>query len=203
MKKRPILCTAALVAAMALTMSSTADAGEFHSEVSHSVIVGSQIGEDVITVKAGTIKCGNISYPGTASSATSTTISVQLRFHECKAFGFINTQIDEGFCEFEYSGDNNRLNLWCGVAPIEVTAFNCWETIGSQSGIEGVTYTNTGAGGGRNVDVSTSLTGLTYTQHSKSFPGCTNGTFTNGTWSGSSTLTAVNTFAEPVGLWRQ
>jgi hypothetical protein len=51
------------------------------------------------------------------------------------------------------------------------------------------------------VTATANLSGIKYTQESKSFPGCANGTFTNGTHKGSATVVGTNTTGEAVGIW--
>jgi len=47
------------------------------------------------------------------------------------------------------------------------------------------------------------VSGIKYTQDSKSFPGCTNGTFTNGTFVGEGLARGQNTTGEQVGIWKE
>jgi hypothetical protein len=197
------LIVSAAMATIAL-LPATASAVNFHTETGHSVIVGSDVGGgDVFTFKAGTLKCGNISYSGTASSATFEVMTVVVSFQECTAFGFINTPVDSNFCEYRFWASSNFFDIRTCVPPITITAFNCWVTVDAQNWLEGLTFKNGGAGSGRYIEIATNVTGIKYTQHSKSFPGCTNGTFTDGKYTGLTTLTSINTSAEPKGLWRE
>jgi hypothetical protein len=192
------------VLAMSALSASAASAGEFHSEVAHTTLTGSQIGEDVFNVTAGTVKCKEATYSGTQSSATTTTVTVKPAYSECTAFTFVGATIDVGTCEYEFSGDNTKVNIVnCGSTPITVTAFNCWVTVGNQNGLESVAYTNEGAGTSRDVKVAVNISNVTYTQHSKSFPGCSNSTMNNGSYIGEATVRGFNTEGAQVGVWRQ
>jgi hypothetical protein len=194
----------ALAAVMAMAaFASSASAAEFHSEVAHTQITGSQIGTDVFTVNAGTVKCTEATYSGTQTTGvTATEVSVVPAYSGCTAFGFVSTPIDVNGCKYQFTPNANPyLHIICSGSPITVTAFNCYVKVASQTVNSGVTYTNTGAGTARDVDVKVSLSGLTYSQESKSFPGCSNGTFTNGTYTGEATVKGANTAGTQVGIW--
>lgn len=192
------------VLAMGALSASPASAGDFHSELStDTVIKGEQIGTDVLTVNAGTVKCNEAKYTGNQSGATATTTKVTPEYTECTAFGFINTNIDSKQCTYEFSGDNNDVVIACPAGePITVTAFNCWVTISSQTTKStGVTYINTGAGTTRHVRSTESLE-VHVVQHSKSFPGCSGGT-SFGKWTKEKTTKCFSTAGAQVGCWRE
>jgi hypothetical protein len=179
-------------------------ASDFHSEASHTVVGGSQSGEDVMTFNAGTVKCKKTSYVGTASSQTFFSVALAPNFSECTAFGFVGATVDVNLCQYNFHAVDfwgwTGLDISCGSA-VTITAFNCWVTIGSQEINGGVTYTNKGSGSGRYIEAAMKISGLKYTQHSKSFPGCSSGTFTNGQIAGLATLVGLGTTAESVGIW--
>jgi hypothetical protein len=185
--------------------SGSASAAEFHSEVAHAQISGSQVGTDSFTLNAGTWKCTELAYSGTqATEATSSEITVTPKYGGCTAFGFIGATIDVNGCDYRFTPNANPyLHISCSEKPIEVTTATCTVTFGSQTVNSGVTYTNEGAGTTRDLRVNSSISGLTYTQHNKSFPFCAGGagTFTNGTFSGEATMKGANTAGVQVGIW--
>jgi hypothetical protein len=191
------------VLAMSALSASAASAGEFHSEAAHTILSGSQLGEDIFTVTAGTVKCKEATYSGTQSSATATTVTVKPTYTECTAFTFVNTTIDTNGCEYEFSGDDNKVNIVNCTSALTVTAFNCYVTVGNQKGLESVTYTNEGKTTSRDVKVKVGINNVTYTQESKSFPGCSNGTMNNGSYTGEATVRGFNTENVQVGVWRE
>jgi hypothetical protein len=201
-KSKAIALASLIVLAVVSLPVATALAGEFHSEASHTILSGSQIGEDLLTFNAGTIRCFEINYSGTQSSATSTTIRVIPTYTSCTA-GIPSVQIDTNGCEFEFSGDNTQFNIVNCSSPLTITSFSCWITIGNQSGLSAIGYTNTNSGSSRDMDISANVSGITYTQHSKSFPGCSGGTRTDGKWVGAFTLRGSNTEGAQVGIWRE
>jgi hypothetical protein len=192
------------VLAMSALLASAASAGDFHSEVAHTIISGSQVGEDQFRVTAGTVKCNEAIYSGTQSSATTTTVTVRPSYTECTAFGFADATIDVGTCEYEFSGDNTKVNIVnCGNTPLTITVFNCYVTIANQNGLESVTYTNTNSGASRDVAIEINISNVVYTQHPKKFPECSSSTHKNGTYTGAATMRGFNTEGAQVGVWRE
>jgi hypothetical protein len=202
-KLRTIALTLSLVLAGALSASS-ASAADFHSEsTADTVLKGSQVGSDKFVVNAGSEVCNEVSYEGIQTGATATTVKVIPKFSECTAFGFIHSTYDINGCFYEFSGDDSTMKIVCPEGQTIVkTAFNCWVTIGSQT-LSGATSSNTGAGTSRDIDITLNVTGIHYVQHSKSFPGCSSGTRTDGKYIGSITLQGFSTVGEQVGIWRE
>jgi hypothetical protein len=197
--KRGAGVVAFVVALLAVTAAPAS--ASFHSETAHTVWSGTQVAEDVVTFNAGTWKCKEKSFSGTTSAATSSTLNLTPSVSECTAFGFVNAAHDINGCEFQYH-DTKTMSLVCPEGKsLVITAFNCWITLSPQSGLTGVTYTNVGSGKSRDITISQSTSGIKYTQTSKSFPGCTNGTFSNGTIAGEYTLRGFNTESSQVGVW--
>ena len=192
------------VLAMGALSASAASAGTFHSEIAtDTVIKGEQIGTDVFTVNAGTVKCNEAKYNGNQAGATATTVKVTPEYSECTAFGFVNTTIHSKQCTYEFSGDNLDVVIGCPAAePITVTAFNCWITVPSQTLAGAITYTNV-AGPPKDVKVKVNSKTITYTQHSKSFPGCSGGTRTTGEYLGEATVRGLSTAGVATGVWRE
>jgi hypothetical protein len=196
----------ALAAVMALAaFAGSASAAEFHSEVAHTEISGSQVGSAVFTTNAGTVKCTEATYSGTQTTGvTSTEVTVTPKYGGCTAFGFIGATIDVNGCPKRFTANASPfLHLICFEKSIEITTPTCTVTVGAQTIGLGLTYTNEGAGTTRDIRVKASVSGLTYTQHNKSFPNCTGGagTFTNGTYTGEETVKGANTAGTQVGIW--
>jgi len=203
----PILkrfCIAAFaLLAISAGIASTALAAEYHSEITNTTIKGEQIGEEALTFNAGTVKCKKVTETGTVSPATASEIELEPEFSECTAFGFVNTLIDRNGCKFKWTWLPPTLHLVCPAGKtIHITAFNCWVKIGPQT-ISGLAIVKAGIGIARIIKLIKSFSGLLYTQESKSFPGCTNGSFTNGTWSGESELKGFNSEGKQVGIWSE
>jgi hypothetical protein len=172
--------------------------GCFLAEGYSATLTGSQVGSNVFTFKAGTVKCSSISYSGTLEEQ-STTIELAPSYSECTAFGFVNTTIDVNGCKYKATvtskvaadSFSGTVDVVCPeTKKIAITAFNCEVTFGSQTGWSTSFTDTTAASPKKDVDISVSATGTSYTQTSKSFPGCTNGSFTDGKYSGETTVKA-------------
>jgi hypothetical protein len=194
---------AAVMAMAIFAGTASATLALFHSEVSHTEIKGEQDGTDVFTVNAGTVKCTVATYFGTTSVVTPTEITVKPTYNNCTAFGFVNTTIDTNGCSYTFTSHPTTppvMHIVCPSAPITVTAFNCWVTVGSQTVNSGIAYTNKSTETTRDVTVDVNLSSLTYTQHPQKIPQCTRGTFTNGTYVGAATVKGTNTAGTQVGI---
>lgn len=188
--------------AMAAMSAPAASAAEFHTGFVYALSGSQPSGKsDVATFKAGTVTCNTIHYIGELKTTTSSTLTLAPSFSECSAFGFIGASLDVNGCEYVFhTGAEPRTEIDCPAGKsIDTTAFNCWVTVGPQS-LKSVSYTNEEAEGASDVRINMNLTGLSYTQHSKSFPGCSNGSFSDGKVIGALTLKAS---AEEVGIWHE
>lgn len=167
----------------------------------HDFAEASQIGTDVLTVGAGTVKCNEATFAGTSAAVSTSELSLAPTYKECTAFGFVNATIDTNGCSYNLTvAATNALHINCPANPITITAFNCEVTLPSQTISGGITYHNSGSATTMDVLETEELSGITYIQHSKSFPGCsTAGTgtatslFHNGTLSSQKTITATTT----------
>jgi hypothetical protein len=202
-----IACVAIAVAAISIGQLSisTAGAAEYHSEASHTLLVGEQVGEGVMTFKAGTVKCNSITYTGTASSTTYSTEELTPTFKECTAFGFVSTSVHPDECntpiQFSYQNGptSGSVSIPCSIV---VTAFSCYVKIITQLITAVMSRTNNGSGANRRVRHKKAIKSkLKYRQESKSFPGCTNGEFTDGSWEEEFETRGTNTSGEAVGIW--
>jgi hypothetical protein len=181
------------VCAMAALSAPTAGAEQWHIGGASGTVQDTNEGESTYTINAGTAKCKTIEFNGSYAASTVSSQTVKPTYKECTAFGFINTPIDVGTCEFRFNtpvGTTSTMDIInCGATPITITSFNCWVTIGNQNGLGHIVWTNV-PGTPDHVLAHFTISGTTYTQHSKSFPGCTNGTFSNGTVVGTTTYKA-------------
>jgi len=207
----------ALVAVLALgaVVASSASASTFEAESYPVTLTGSQIGTDVFTTNAGTVSCTNATYHG-SSSAASSTVEVAPTYSGCTAFGFINTPIDVNGCKYLFhSGAKNSADNYAGtvdiVCPkveteggtihntsIVVTGAGCTVTIGSQSGLSGITFVdNTTASPKKDVTTKIAISQkIAYTVDA----GCSTtkaGSFTNGSYTGEATVTGDVPGKEP------
>jgi hypothetical protein len=204
----------AILALGALSASSaSATPAQFHSSLEHTELVGEldkEFGEDTFTVNAGTVRCAAAKYTGTNAVKTTTTVTVTPEYSECRAFGFVNATIDHEGCNYLFHAESTTgadpegsVDIECPVGKsITVTAFNCWVTVGAQTGLKTVTFTNKGVSPTRHITVDVNISSkIKYTQHSKSFPGCSSGTFTNGSYVGAATVKGFSTVGAQADVW--
>ncbi len=213
------LALVALCAFAAVSATGASANSKFTSESGHTELKGSQIGIDKFKTAAGTVECNEATYTGTSASTETTEQTINPTYSECKAFGFVNAVIDMNGCDYLFTiktegvpaVQKNSIHIVCPAEKvISVTAFNCEVTVPPQTIENGVTYINSGTGGtGMDIETTVHATGLTYIQHSKSFPGCTTngGTgglstslYHDGTYDGTATLQGKTTAGAAVGI---
>jgi hypothetical protein len=192
-----------VVFAMTALSAATASGEQFHAGA-HGTVQGLNVGEETVTVNAGTWKCKVNEFNGTIATSTPGSLTVKPTHKECTVFGFVNMAIDVGTCEYRFNTPVNTTStvdiINCGATPITVTGFNCWITFGNQSGLGHVIWSNQVGPVPHDVHATLTISGTAYTQHSKSFPGCTNGTFSNGKVDGTTTWRAFNTLKSQAPL---
>ncbi len=203
------LALVALCALAAVSATGASAATRFTSESTHTGPPGSQIGIDKWKFNAGTVECNEAVYTGTSASTETTEQTISPAYSECKAFGFVNATIDMNGCTYNLTVSGPAIHIVCsGSNVIAMTAFNCEVTVPAQT-INGITLTNSGTGGtGMDILQAIKATGITYIQHSKTFPGCnTGGTlettttlFHDGTYEGEATLQGRTPTGAAVGI---
>lgn len=175
-----------------------ASASEFTSESYPSTLTSSP-STHTLKFNIGNMECEAPSLEGSLA-AQSTTISPTAKDNTCTFFGaqplkmngckfFYRPAAEKSAGVFEGKIDIGPSN--CGPIQIGTTKSLCLVSISPKSSFN-ATYENTGAGKTRAVKVTTQMEGLKYTQANGS---CENGTFENGSWSGSWTIKGSN------GLW--
>lgn len=194
----------------AVSASAASAATTFTLGTTHTTLDGSQLGTDELVVNGGKVTCNEAVYSGTSTEASPHSIAVTPTYSECVAFGFVNSTIDMNGCyyEFTFSATTNAFHIKCPTNPIAITAFNCEVTLLPQTANGGIIYHNEGSGEAMDIEPTLNLTGLTYVQHSKSFPGCstagTNGVatsfFHDGKFNAQITLTGTTTPGTQVGI---
>jgi hypothetical protein len=154
------------------------------------------------TAQWGALKCSEFALSGTISAATSELKTPQ-SFWACH-FAGIGTTISPNGCEFEL----NVLNAgppYVGTTDVVCPEGKALEFVASvsgvtkctlrilpQTGVEGVSFENTGTGSARAVTVNYNLTGMKYAQVTGTGLGkCTAGEFTNGSFVVSDSLFAT------------
>jgi hypothetical protein len=207
MKKVGLAALAVL--ALGAFLASAASAAEFHSELEHTIIKGSQAAafNDKFTVSAGTTECENTSYSGTQATKTSTTQSASATYSGCTATFGLSVTVDPNGCEYVFhTAATNTVDIVCPGATkyIAVTAPGCEITIPEQTGLKGITFTNSSPE--TDIIVHIDITNqIKYIEHDKGFfPTCamhnTEQT-SNGSYTGRETIEGTNTVGAMTKIW--
>lgn len=219
----------ALVAvfAMSAVAASMASADDLTSEVSPVTLTGKQAGAgDTFTTTAGTVKCKEVKYTATAvtpTTAVSATPNYPVKIknaegkeeQNCTGFGFPAEVVTNG-CTFLFKINGagstaGTLDVVCpGANEITVTAASggttkCVVHVAGQTGKGPLTYTNTGAGTTREVDVKAAITNNLIYKHTAGtgLGACTSGSSVTGSYAGEGIITGEkdNGGFEHVGIF--
>jgi len=197
----------AFVAAFAMSaVAASAASADFRSEAEHTIITGTQGTTNTLTLAAGTTHCSIAEFEGTSTETTSSQITVTPHYTGCKItnFGFetVIATAEMNGCHFLFT-TTGLVHLECNTglgSAIQVTAPLCTITVHPQT-ISHVGFDNLSVGTTREVKVTWTAPGITYTQ-SNLCPGG-GGTFHNGTYNGTVIFTGENTNSEHVGIWHE
>jgi len=197
----------ALVAAFAMSaVVASAASADFRSESDHTIITGTQGVPNTFTVTAGTTHCGTATFEGTSTETTSSSITITPTYENCRITNFgvetVNATVDMNGCHYLLT-TTGQVHLECNTglgSAVEVTAPLCVITVHPQT-VSSVDYANIGSGTTREVRVTATATGITYTQ-SATCPGGNN-TYHNGTYNGTVTATGEDTNRNHVGIWHE
>ena len=213
MKRRLKVVGLALVAVLAMTaLSAPAAHAELFHFGAHGTVLAENVGEEELVTNAGTVKCKTSKYTGSSATSTPGSQIVTPSYTGCTAFGFVNTTIHVGTCQLRFNTPVKTTStvdiINCGAHGIVITAHNCEVTIPNQNGLSHVTWENVAGSSPHHVRARVTLTGITYIQHTREFPGCnesgTNGVptslFHNGADNATLTVKGFNTPSAQVSL---
>lgn len=115
----------AAVCAMFAVGAPTASAAEFHAASFPATLSGVQTTSHVFTFDLGTVTCNSVTFKGTASAKTSSTLTLAPTYGGCTAFGFINTPVHPNECVYTYQAFGT-MELKCPAGKyIDITAPLC------------------------------------------------------------------------------
>jgi hypothetical protein len=203
----------ALVAmfAMSAVTAAAASADEFTAESYPATLTGKNTtANDKFLTTTGTVNCKVASYKATVSAATTSVLAAP-EYKECTAFGFPAT-IDVNGCKYQFNIGGATIgdaDLVCEAGKtVDVTAISagtlkCTVHVGSQSDITGtVTYSNTGSGTTREINIGVVLGGIDYTHTQGTGVGsCPSGSATAGTLEAAGIVTGENAGGAHVGIF--
>jgi hypothetical protein len=165
------------------------------------IITVDQIEENVFTVETGIVKCTGLTIPEKTIVSGVTEVEVHPEYSGCKAFGVAATVNTTG-CNYNFpleTGGATPTSVVCsGTNKITVTptGISCVVTVGSQTGINGISLANT-AGTPPDITQTINSTNIAYTETGT---GChAAGSHTNGKYKGKNTITGFKDVAGKQG----
>jgi hypothetical protein len=202
----------ALVATLAMgsVAAPASSADDLTSETTPLTLTGRQTGGgDVLTMTAPTIRCKEINYAASSAVTPTTAVSVTPSYPEktaggeqnCSGFGFPATVETHG-CTYRYTvnaATTGGLEIICPVGQ-EITftlksagVTKCTIHVPAQSFPASITYSNTGAGTTREINVAANIAGALAYKHTAGtgIGACTTGSG-SGSYSGAGIVTGEN-----------
>lgn len=198
---------AALAVTAVAASAAQAEPTKFTAGSTSGTLTGTQTTKQVFTTKNGKVECTTATQSGTFTAASFTTSTVSPTYSGCTAFGFINATVAVNGCTYTFTGKENNKEVGeetlatatvncSGTNKITVSGGGCVTTVGPQGPLNHVKFANNTTKKPDDVDATATLSGITYTAS-----GCfTNGTFSDGTLEGDSTIIAKNTTDTQVNL---
>jgi archaellum component FlaF (FlaF/FlaG flagellin family) len=192
------------VASAIIPSMASAQAFNFKAEKVPTRITGvNHAGTDIFTFDAGKAECNKVTYVGEQMVTPTSTLSFTPTYSGCTIFGFANSPVVVNGCSYKFTTVTKEIATFEGaidiVCPagkvIEFQAFGCTVTVGSQTSLKRVTFTNVGTTTTSELTYDVSLTGIKYEEHNKGmFPTCAFNTkpTTNGTFGGAFLTTGEN-----------
>jgi hypothetical protein len=185
---------------------------KFATEAAPTVLTGKpHAGPTVFFFDAGPVFCANVTYAGEMTETGTIERSLTPTFAGCE-FGGAPAVVDVNGCQYKLTpvakeGANfeGSLDVACPEGKkITITGAGCTITIGSQSELKTVTYTNVGAGATRELTIDFNAAPIAYEEHSQAplLKCATNTVPTFGGFLGGSTLITGETAAKAHrGIW--
>jgi len=203
----------AFVAMLALNAvaATAASADDFTAEKYPATLTGTNDPgfQNEFSSTVGTFRCTETKYMATIAGAT-TSLTASPSFSGCAAFGFPFV-IDMNGCTLKFNvgaGTTGDVDLVCPAgAEVTMTANSagttkCTVHIPSQSFASGVTYSNTGAGATREVNISGNISNALMYKHTAGtgIGVCTTGSG-SGSYAGSGLITGETGGGVHVGIF--
>lgn len=207
---RTIGIAVAAVFAMSAVGASAASANPFfHTEFAGTTLTGGQTGlvANVLKTDLGEMKCKVVQFGGSQAAQTTTTMTLNPKYEECK-IGMVNATVTLNGCAYTFHLEEQaepveaRMGIECPFAggKIEIHAGECTITVPAQEPRKTVTFTNEGEATTRSVVADLNVSGIHYIEHGA---GCASETVTteNGTYTGVITVKGEDSEGNHKGIW--
>jgi hypothetical protein len=207
----------ALVAVFALgaMVASSASAAAGFTGTTGKAITGAQTTATITSqvktkheffTNAGTVKCEEATFSGTAVASEATQQALTPLYGKCTLAGAVPVQVTMNGCSYLFKGVNTvsgsastitaTADVVCGagaVIDVHATAAgnNCHIKIGAQTGLGSLELHNRGTAGTSSADIEATIDviNIGYTVHGSECPNAPNTTLTtNGTYKGGATI---------------
>jgi hypothetical protein len=197
---------AALAVTAVAASAAHAENTKFTAGSTSGKVTATQTTKQVFTTNAGKVECTTAHQEGVFTAATFSSLTVTPTYSGCTAFGFIGATVTTNGCTYTYTGKPQAageetlatVTVNCtGANTIVVSGGGCTTTVPAQGPLNHIKFTNNTTKSPDDVDATATVSGIKYTS-SGCFSG--NGTFTNGTISGGSTVIARDTTGTQVNL---
>ncbi len=170
------LCLLPIVILAVVAPASVASAHQFHSEFAPTIIEANQIPGQPFVAEIGEtegkskVECSEVRLTGTTPEDPTAWITFHPTLSGC-AFGGHAAEFKTEGCNYIFRGSTSveghgLADIECeGTSKIKIVVPGlCALEIGTQATGKGVHYANTGAGASRDIDVTTTATGIHYTK---------------------------------------
>lgn len=205
--RRSLLALPIAALAAAAVAAPAATASEFTAGGYEAFTFGLQDETIVFHTNGGEAVCSTAELEGTMDQASST-LGLHPVFSGCKAFGFLSATVETTGCGFTYhAGDEVSTGLWegtldvfcAGGSTITITAATCQVKIEAQSGLDGPQFANLGSGV---LAIGQYVPDVVYniTNNGLLCPLSGTGNTSDGEYTGTAQVTALDEFDDPVGL---
>jgi hypothetical protein len=201
-----IIKTLGIATAMALCLiafvgAASASADKFNVSVEPGKWTGAISGEQHRLNFGEIYECTSVSFSSDETKTKSfEKLAVSPELSKCLFRGISNVNWTMNGCKFLFhaGGGSGTIDITSCTKPMSVEASGCRIEIGNQRGLGPVTYKNSAAP--KTITATAALKGITYTRSGwcTSWP---NGTFSDGTYSGSWTISGSSTTGIPAETW--
>jgi hypothetical protein len=228
-RMRKVLALFFAIAAVGAVSASAAQAtGWYHAETLNGetppklFVHGEQVIENVFHTTAGTVKCKTATFQSEVTELTVRTLTVKPTYGTCTAFGqtaqvtFTGANPATEFCHYDFTtpteGTEGKLHaevhIQCNggwTIKVDVPTANCSLTIGAQTPTKPTVdlTNNTATGSTRDVLVTSTVEGISYTVDGPGTACGTAGAHNDGTYTGTVTVKGWENAAHTVqaGVW--
>jgi hypothetical protein len=190
-RRRRTLRIVVLAVSLSAVASAPAAAAEFRAASAPVTLTAVQTTLTVFTTDAVGFPCKSAHYVGTMASAKASEVKLAFNIDQCSTPFYGGMPFHENGCSYRFTA-SGQVHLECPVGKeIEITGLGpCLLKIPAQM-LSGVTYTNNSSQSA--ITVTAKFTNMTYYECGTKR--------TNGTTSGTYTLTASASGGGPVSVW--